>query len=389
MRSVDTRDTSGGADDRRGPEALIHREILQIGVLILIAVAGFFVTRAVAANNREVTFRDAEAWYARGQRLLSAGRVDDAIASLRRASVRNRYERKYALALARALSQNDDTEAARAALLTLRDTSPEDAEVNLELARLAARRDDVTEALRFYHNTLYAPWPSESAERRRQVRFELIDFLLRHDQGSRALSELLAAAADLPDDAAAHVRVGQLFARAGDARQALDQYTRALRLAPGDGTALAGAGISAFVLGDFALARGYLRRAPDDLDDVARTREVVDLVLSSDPLAPRIGSAERRRRVAASLDYVALRLKSCPPTSAGTTDAVSIPTLEHEAATLRQQVKPSAPLDQDVIEASVDLVDRIQQYLSKACPPLTARDQALTLIARAHATDSR
>src|SRR5215475_6039978 len=92
-------------DDERGADALIHREILQIGVLMLIAVVSFFVTRAVAANNREQTLRDAEAWFARGQQFMAAGRVEDAIASLRRASVRNRYERKYALTLAGALSQ--------------------------------------------------------------------------------------------------------------------------------------------------------------------------------------------------------------------------------------------------------------------------------------------
>ena len=121
---METSDTNPTGDDRRGPDALIHREILQIGVLILIAVIGFLVTRAVAANNREVTFRDAEAWYERGQRLMIAGRVDEAIASWRRASVRNRFERKYALALAKALERNGDTEAARAALLTLREARP-------------------------------------------------------------------------------------------------------------------------------------------------------------------------------------------------------------------------------------------------------------------------
>src|SRR4026209_2856600 len=98
-------DASRNADDDRGADALIHREILQIGVLMLIAVVSFFVTRAVAANNRDQTFRDAEAWYQQGQQLLTAGRVDDGITSLRRASVRIRFERKYALALAKALAK--------------------------------------------------------------------------------------------------------------------------------------------------------------------------------------------------------------------------------------------------------------------------------------------
>src|SRR5690242_14155565 len=102
---MDAIDTSPADDDRRGPDAVIHREILRIALLMVIAVIGFLVTRAVAENNRAVTARDAEAWYARGQRLMAAGRTDEAVGSLRRAVVRNRYEPKYVFALAQALEQ--------------------------------------------------------------------------------------------------------------------------------------------------------------------------------------------------------------------------------------------------------------------------------------------
>jgi tetratricopeptide (TPR) repeat protein len=371
-----------------GRDALIHREVLQVAALILIAVAGFFVTRGVAANNREATFRDAESWYERGQAQLSAGRLDDAVESLRRATVRNRNDRRYALALARALARTNDTEAARAALMTLRETSPEDAEVNLELARLAARRQDVTEAVRFYHNALYAPWPLEAADTRRQVRFELIEFLLQHDQAGRALSELLAVATDLPDDAATRVRAGQLFARAGDASHALEQYERALRLAPDDKSALAGAGSSAFKIGNFALARRYLRLAPDDMDDVARTRAVADLILSNDPLARRIGAAERRRRLTANFDYVQQRLTACLSNRAGgmSDDEVA---LQREVETVQGALKGRGALDQDAIESGVDLLDRVEQQIARACGPATAWDQALTLIIKQHESETR
>jgi tetratricopeptide (TPR) repeat protein len=307
---MDTNETIRVGVSYRGRDDLIHREILQIGVLILIAVVGFFITRAVAADNRDVSFRDAEAWYEHGQQLMSVGRVEEAIASLRRASVRNRSERKYVLALASAFEHSGDTEAARAALLTLREASPEDSEVNLTLARLAAQRLDVTEALRFYHNSLYAPWPRESARDRREVRFELIEFLLRHDQGGRALSELLAMSADLPNDAGVNVRVAQLFARAGDARQALEHYERALRLAPNDREALAGAGTSAFAFGDYIRARTYLRRIPDDGDDVAPTRQIVEVVLSGDPPHSHVESG-RSNDADASLNRSTMSSSGC------------------------------------------------------------------------------
>jgi len=151
-------------------------------------------------------------------------------------------DKRYVLALAQALALKRDDDAARSALITLRESAPEDPEINLQLARLAATRQDVTEALRFYHNALYAPWPSEQADARRRVRFELIRFLLTHDQVSRALSELLALSTDLPDEVPLRLEVAQLFAKAGDNGHALDQFKRALHLAPENGEALAGAG---------------------------------------------------------------------------------------------------------------------------------------------------
>ena len=73
----------------------------------------------------------------------------------------------------------------------------------------------------------------------------------------------------------------------------------------------------------------------------------------------------------------------------GTTEGNPATKLEQGTANLRQQLRPSAALDQDVIEAGVDLFDRIEQHLSKRCLPLTVHDQALALIARSHATESK
>ena len=53
--------------------ALIHREIFQLGVLILVAIAAFLLTRAVAASNRDMSLRDAAEWYRRGQQAIDGG----------------------------------------------------------------------------------------------------------------------------------------------------------------------------------------------------------------------------------------------------------------------------------------------------------------------------
>ncbi len=380
--------TSSESIDQDAPRAgSLHREVVQLTVLVAVAVAAFFMTRAVAANNRATSLRDADAWYRHGQAALAAGQTGEAIDAFRRATVRNRTDKSYVLALARALALNRDDDAARSVLLTLRDSAPEDAQINLELARLAVHRDDVTEAVRFYHNTLYAPWPAERLEERRRVRLELIDFLLSHHQSSRALAELVAASADLPDQPQAHLEIAQLFVRAGDNTHALQQFQMAIRLAPHDGAALAGAGRCAFALGNYALARDYLRRAPDEIDDAVTVREVTELVLSRDPLASRIGATERRRRLIADLAYTQKRLADCAAQSRlGGSNATA---LQQEVDDFVHQTDGTAPLGQDTIESGVDLMYRVAQWVTDSCHSATAQDRALLLIGRQHGGDSR
>jgi tetratricopeptide (TPR) repeat protein len=381
--------SSANHDDSTAERSnLIQREILQLLLLIAVAVAAFFVTRAIAANNRDMNRRDAAEWYQRGLGQLDAGDADSAIDSFRRATVKHRSEKRYVLALARALAGTRQDEAASSALLALRESAPEDPDVNLQLARLAADRQDVTEATRYYHNALYAPWPTEQAEPRRRVRVELIRFLLTHDQVGRALSELVALSTDLPDDPAAHVEVGHLFSTAGDNRRALDQFQRALRLAPESGAALAGAGQAAFQIGDYLLARTFLRTAPDNIDGVKETRELVGLVLSSDPLAARIGSVERRRRLIDNFSYADQRLSACVEQHPGGQPPADQVTLGDEAHDFEIQLTP-AILEQDTIESGVELIDRLEREVVQRCPPPALRDRALMLIGPHHGVDPR
>jgi tetratricopeptide (TPR) repeat protein len=378
--------------DTEGIEArsnLIHREILQIVLVIAVAIVAFFVTRAIATNNREMSLRDAAEWYQRGQHQLEAGHADDAIESFRRATVKNRTEKRYVLALAHALALTHQGDAARSALLALRESAPEDTDINIQLARLAADRQDVTEAIRYYHNTLYAPWPIDQADARRRVRVELVRFLLTRNQQSRAISELVTLSADLPDDAAAHVEVGQLFVAAGDTRRALDQFQRALQLAPDNRAAMAGAGQAAFEAGDYQGARKYLRAAPDGMSSVRETRDLVELVLSNDPLAARIGPVARRRRLAEAFSYAGQRLTVCLEQRPGGQPSSNEVALRDEARAFQAQLKRSGPLEEDTIESGVELIDRIERVVIQTCPPGFARDRALLLIGQHHGVSQR
>src|SRR6185503_14293115 len=111
--------------------------------------------------------RDAAAWYGRGRQRLAGGDAAGAIPALRRATAIDRDNPAYRLALASALSTAGQTDSARELLMTVRDRAPEDATVNLQLARLEARRGDPASATRYYQNALYGVWPGEASEDRR------------------------------------------------------------------------------------------------------------------------------------------------------------------------------------------------------------------------------
>ena len=307
--------------------------------------------------------------------------------AFRRAVVTNRQEPKYVLALAGALARQHQNDAARASLLALRESAPEHPEVNLQLARLAAARADIAEAVRYYHSTLYAPWPREDEERRRQVRLELIDFLLRHGQTESGISELVALSTDVPDQAAAYVGLAARFVKAGDRRHALLQFQRALRLEPRNPAILAAAGQNAFELADYQLARRYFRNIAGGDPAVEASRELVDLILASDPLAPRIGAAERRRRLAINLTYAQNRSTECsPPAQEEPADARL--ELQRRARLLNRQLRSRRTTDMDTIEDGVELVAQLEADATRRCVPV-ARDRALLIIAQRHAADRR
>jgi len=359
-------------------------------LLVAVAVAAFFLTRSIAANNSQMNARDGAEWFDRGQRALAAGHVDDAIDAFRRAAVRSRIEKRYVLALADALARQHEYDSATSTLLVLRETAPEDPEINLQLARLAAERRDTPEATRYYRNALYAPWPLDQADRRREVRLELIEFLLTQNQPSRALPELLALGSDVPDDPPLLVRVGKLFAKAGDNRRALDYFRRALQKNADNADALAAAGEASFELGDYASARGYLTAAGNRDPSVQTTRELADLVLAHDPLESRLGGVERQRRLLANFAYARQRLNACLDLRSSLSKPIGDErALLDEAQSLERTLTQTSIRETDTIESLTDVIYRIEQTAMADCPPALPLDRALVLIGQRHGAPTR
>jgi tetratricopeptide (TPR) repeat protein len=353
-------------------------------------VAAFVGTRAIADGNDTLRRRQAAAWYDAAQRASLSGDGESAVSALRRAVVKDRESRLYRLALADALAARRVDDEARRVLLALRDTQPEDPETNLRLARLEARGGDAEAARRYYENALSSLWRPEQAEERRRVRVELIEFLLAHEERARALSELLLLAANLPEDAAVQAHVGRMFLAADNARLALDHFVRAVRLDSTNAEALAGAGEATFELGDYGRALRYLKGVPRGHARATELREVTELVLTTDPLGPRLRTTERRRRLVLAFHQALRRLDSC----------LSAPLVDTKESLdpLRKEIRDfEAALEDrrrqetgDLVEDGFDLVYRAERAAEQKCTSTPAPfDRALLLIGRRHGLEEQ
>lgn len=364
----------------------LHRELVVLVVLSAIVVAGFLLTRAAARANQRLRVRDAAAWYNAGQGQLAAGRTGSAIRSLRRAAAIDRDNRSYRLALAAALGADRQDEFARQVLLGIRESTPEDPEVNVQLARLEARHDDMTGTVRYFQNALYGSWRIDQGDARRQVRVELIRYLLARGERGRAISELLVLEGNLPDDAGLQTEAGQLFLDAGEPGRALERFRRALRLDPRNEAALAGAGEAALQAGDYTSARRLLGAIKSPSSRLLELRETNDLVLTADPLRPGLSLPQRRERVMSGFTRALQVLDDCSAKQPPNNDALGV--LRSEAMAL-QPALPLAKLRRtpESIDVAVNLIYRIERQTVDACGPGSPYDRALLLIGKRHLAD--
>jgi Flp pilus assembly protein TadD len=361
---------------RRPFDSLIRRETRILAALCAIAIVGFFTTRALAAVNRRVARSDAARWQTIGETRLAAGDAAGAVEAFRAAALIDRDDRDHRLALADALRRTGDSENALDVLVRLREALPEDVGVNTRLARLAAARGDVEDAVRYYQTALLALWPPSRIDERRSLRVELIEFLLDRGAASRALSEALKFSGEIADEPAPHVQAGRLFLRADSPSRAAGQFVAALRLDPDDGDAIAGAGVAAFDAGDYERAREFLARAPAE-SGAARRLLLVDLILGDDPLLPHLTARGRSRRLVTAVDALAARLIDCPAGEPLRQDVAGL------AASLTARRATSA----DSLGADLGHLARVARQAAETCAPEQPIDRAVLLIARRHGVE--
>lgn len=373
--------------------AVVVLLMLTAGAVLAFAAVSHLVTRY--NENQKARGRRL---YAQGMADLSSGSARQAIEELRAALICDRANPQYQLSLARALRDNGSLEEAQSYLLSLWEKTPEDGTINLALARVAARRASIDDALRYYHNAMYGVWPSDPDVNRRNARMELIEFLLRENALAQARAEIVALAAFLPPDPPLRVHTADLFYEAQDYPDALAEYERVLKMDRSNPAALAGAGKAAYQIGRYRTAERDLQSAlAANSNDSAiyDMRAMASLILQTDPFVRLTSDSERNRRIAAAFDEAGERLHSCAPqkgvdlsqvkpeVSPTSTLSSTSPLVALESrwlATKPQLRRLRSSQETDLPDVIMDLVFDIEQQTSALCGQPQGVDKALLLI---------
>ena len=371
--------------------------IFVILILTLAAVAAFAAVSHLVTRFNANQLSRGRRLYARGLADLNAGAPDRAIEEFRAALTCDRSNPQYQLSLGRALRDTGRLDEAESYLESLWQRSPEDGTINLALARVAARRGSLDDAIRYYHNAMYGAWSSDPEGNRLNARLELVEFLLQKNARPQAQSELLAVAAFLPSDPTLHLRVADLLAEAQDYPDALAEYERVLRLDRGNLAALAGAGEAAYRAGRYRTAQRYLQLALDAKPQDSTLRYLqssATLILETDPFVHRISDAERNRRIATAFATAGTRLAACAQQRGinlnATNSAVpsssppsALTALEPRwVATRREIPRLRSAGETDLPDVIMDLVFQIEQQTAEDCGEPQGADEALLLISR-------
>lgn len=358
-------------------------------VFTLMAVIFFLFTSGLARLYRAQRESLGTRWFTRGRAELNARNYAGAVSDFRAALLYSRDNYTYQLNLAEALLGLGRTGQASAYLLNLWDREPEDGLVNLELARIASSTGQLQQAIRYYHDAIYAAWASDEEWKRRDARLELIELLLNHKAPAQAQSELIALEANVGDDPAQQEQIGSLFLRAQDYEHALNAFVIALKSERHNPTALAGAGEAAFQLGRYPLAQRYLQAAlaanPNDKQS-AQALKTTEMVVEMDPFRRQISTAERNRSVVQVFQIAGQRLTGCAlPKSTTPGPASTQPSLSDEWASLKPKItERNLERDPDLVESAMDLVFQIERQTSIVCGTPSGSDLALLLIAKLH-----
>jgi tetratricopeptide (TPR) repeat protein len=374
--------TGGGARRLNSREAVFLLCILSLIVLSLFTA---FVSRMYHKKIHTL----ADDYFSFGEERFQAGEVQAALTDYQNALVYSPNNTKFQFHLAEALTASGKYDQARPYLLALLSEAPGSGEVNLQLARIAAHNNVMSDALRYYQGAIYGEWPGDSPLTRWDIRRELCDYLIGKKAIGRATPAVLDLAENTPDgDAAKQKIVGQLLLATGQWMRAQTLYRSLLTADRFDEEALAGAGRSAFELGEFSAAlEDFNRLSPErrSQPDIVSEQEMAHRVLAMDPFLAGLPAQVKAQRAENALALATARAQSCARAS-GVSLAETPPRTELQIAySTNEKMSPdwrARDLEKfpDRLDAAMKTSFEMENAAAKTCGEPLGDDRALWLL---------
>lgn len=326
------------ASDRIERRRLIFSDSLALITLFattaLLAVLTNYLYQSYASHQVELANR----WLERGQQAMRAGKPQAAIDALSSALAYAPGQRAIQIQLAEALASAGRLQEASVYFNALLEAQQGDGLINLQLARIAARLGNESQAIEDYQRAIYGSWEGDGYVRRRSVRFELINYLVSKQRLDQARNELLVASGNAPDDdITVQLDIARTMEQAQDPSDALNLYKKILRRHASLREALEGAGRTAFQLGRYLEAKRYLTHALEgpgvdqeppaaiaqNRDRLAEATRLLQLYPSS-----RVGLGERSNRILQDRKLAMARLAECTQDKAAAKDSAAAPSTQ-------------------------------------------------------------
>jgi tetratricopeptide (TPR) repeat protein len=337
----------------------------------------------------------ADQWFQQGGAQFNAGDAVDAVKDYRNALVYTPSNPTFQLHLAEALIAAGKYDEARSYLLNLLAESPGSGEINLELARIAAHQKGAAamqDALRYYYGAIYGVWEGNPLAKRWDVRREFCEYILAHGNVNQAQPEVIALQQDVPPgDLLRQKEAAKLLLRAQLWSRAFDEYRTILDSHKHEEGALAGAGVAAFQMGQYATAMRYFTELPREKQsdpEISAMIETARGVEAANPFLRGLSSEERARRAASALTHAESLARDCSQRPGSTAKSPTVAAaLEQLQISFAQESKDwterNFARDPDLVDAAMNWVFQVENAAAQTCgEPQNAADRALLLLAQ-------
>jgi tetratricopeptide (TPR) repeat protein len=370
--------TPVSASDRMERRRLIFADTLSLVILFAVTTVLAVLTNYLYQSYASHQVALAKRWLERGDQAMRDKKPQAAIDALSSALAYAPSQRAIEIKLAEALASAGRVQEATVYFNALLESQQGNGLINLQLARLAALQGNVNQAIDDYQKAIYGNWEGDGYVRRREVRFELINYLIAHQMLDRARSELLVASGNAPeDDLSVQLQIARSMEQAQDPGDALHLYRVILHRHPSLRDALEGAGRTAFQMGRYLDAKHYLSRALEgpaiDQEPQAAVEESRDRLNQATRLlllypSSRLSSRERNARILSDRKIALARLAQCTPkgTQASTDSA---------AANVSPSATPSR--SSPLIDPLQSLASRFSRHPAVPAPNQTAAAPAV------------